>query len=82
MPEIGPQSSGVQSARGFWALPAKNRLYKFGLRGDCCIFDMHDTNLALWGLWVVPLGLAICFSPALFVWLKEELKADDENKKK
>jgi len=43
---------------------------------------MHDTNLALWGLWVVPLGLAICFSPALFVWLKEELKADDENKKK
>ena len=43
---------------------------------------MQDTDLALWGLWVVPLGLAICFSPALIVWLREELRARDKDKKK
>ena len=36
---------------------------------------MTDTNLAPWGLWVVPLGLAICFGPALLVWLRAEIKA-------
>jgi hypothetical protein len=43
---------------------------------------MQDTNLALWGLWIVPLGLAICFAPALVVWLREELRAGDKDKKK
>jgi hypothetical protein len=43
---------------------------------------MHDTNLAYWGLWIVPLGLAICFSPALFVWLKAEWSAEDEDQEK
>jgi hypothetical protein len=42
---------------------------------------MHDTNLAYWGLWIVPLGLAICFAPALLVWLREEWNAKDEDKK-
>jgi hypothetical protein len=42
---------------------------------------MTDTNLAYWGLWVVPLGLAICFAPALLVWLREELKAGKDKKK-
>jgi len=36
---------------------------------------MTDTNLAPWGLWLVPLGLAICFGPALLVWLRAEIKA-------
>jgi hypothetical protein len=43
---------------------------------------MTDTNLAPWGLWVVPLGLAICFGPALLVWLRAEIKAAKEEKKK
>ena len=31
---------------------------------------MHDTNLAYWGLWVVPLGLVICFGYPLLIWLR------------
>jgi hypothetical protein len=42
--------------------------------------NMKGTDLALWGLWVVPLGLAICFGYALVVWLKEELRADKDKK--
>jgi hypothetical protein len=38
---------------------------------------MHDTDLAFWGLWVVPLGLAICFGYPLLIWLREELKGND-----
>lgn len=32
--------------------------------------ENFDTNY--WGLMAMPLGLLLCFSPALFVWLKEE----------
>jgi len=39
---------------------------------------MHDTDLALWGLIVVPVGLVICFGYALWVWLREELRADKD----
>jgi hypothetical protein len=39
---------------------------------------MHDTDLALWGLWVVPLGLAICFGIPLLVWLRDEMNGDDK----
>jgi len=42
---------------------------------------MTDTNLAYWGLWLVPLGLAICFGPALAVWLRAEIKAGKDKKK-
>ena len=43
---------------------------------------MTDTNLAFWGLWVVPLGLVICFGYALVVWLGEEFRAGDRDKNK
>jgi hypothetical protein len=36
---------------------------------------MTDANMTLSGLWLVPLGLAICFGPALIVWLLAEIKA-------
>jgi hypothetical protein len=36
---------------------------------------MTNTNLAYWGMIVVPVGLLICFGPALWVWLREELRA-------
>jgi hypothetical protein len=42
---------------------------------------MTDTNLALWGMIVVPVGLAICFGPALLVWLRDELRASAAEKK-
>ena len=43
---------------------------------------MEDTNLNLWGLIVVPVGLAICFGLALLVWLRDEVNADPEEKQK
>ena len=42
---------------------------------------MTDTNLAYSGLWLVPLGLAICFGPALIAWLRAEIKAGNDKKK-
>jgi len=41
---------------------------------------MTDTNLAFWGLWIVPLGLAICFGYALVVWLRMEIQAGKDKK--
>ncbi len=43
---------------------------------------MEDTNLNLWGLIVVPVGLVICFGLALLVWLRQELNAEPEDKPK
>jgi hypothetical protein len=43
---------------------------------------MSDINLAYWGMIVVPLGVAICFGPALLVWMRDELRASAEEKKK
>jgi hypothetical protein len=43
---------------------------------------MTDTNLAYWGMMVVPLGVAICFGPALLVWLRDELRASAAEKEK
>jgi hypothetical protein len=37
---------------------------------------MFNTNY--WGLWVVPVGVALCFGPALLVWLKAELSEKEE----
>jgi len=39
-----------------------------------------DANLI--GLVIVPIGLSLCFGPALLVWLREELKASAAEKKK
>jgi len=41
---------------------------------------MMDSELSYWGIWCVPLGLVICFGPALFVWLKEEFKTPPDKK--
>jgi len=43
---------------------------------------MTDTDLALWGMIVVPVGVAICFGPALLVWLRDELRAGAAAKQK
>jgi hypothetical protein len=43
---------------------------------------MTDTNLALWGMIVVPVGVALCFGPALLVWLRDEFRASAAEKQK
>ena len=43
---------------------------------------MDDTNLAFWGMVVVPLGVALCFGPALLIWLRDELRASAAEKQK
>lgn len=55
------------------------KLYNGSLSGRLTRF-MDDTNLALWGMIVVPLGVAICFGPALLVWLRDELRAGADEK--
>lgn len=61
---------------------AKILLYIPRLNGEACPSFMHDTDLAYWGLWVVPLGLAICFGYAIVIWLCEELRVDDKENKR
>jgi hypothetical protein len=41
---------------------------------------MTDIDLNFWGLVVVPIGVAICFFPPLWVWICEEIKAGQTEK--
>jgi len=41
---------------------------------------MGDMNY--WGLVVVPIGVAICFGPALIAWVKAEWFTDTQSEKK
>jgi hypothetical protein len=41
-----------------------------------------DTDLSLWGVFAMPVGLTLCFGPALFVWIRMELKAESPKKDK
>lgn len=43
---------------------------------------MHDLDLAWWGEIVVPLGVVICFGPALLVWFREEMNVGPDDKPK
>jgi hypothetical protein len=43
---------------------------------------MTDTNLNYWGELVVPVGLLICFGVALWVWLRQELRAGTKDNPK
>jgi hypothetical protein len=42
---------------------------------------MTDTDLNLWGLIVVPVGVSICFGFALLVWLRAEFRARAEEER-
>ncbi len=37
-----------------------------------------ETDLGLWGIFAMPVGLLICFGPALIVWFRAELKDNAE----
>ena len=34
-----------------------------------------EQDLGLWGIYAMPVGLILCFGPALFVWIRAELAA-------
>jgi hypothetical protein len=74
------RSSG--ESKGYAGFGKQKILLYFGRRSGEGSGFMHDTNLALWGLVVVPVGLVICFGYALVVWLRQEWQAEDEDKKK
>ena len=45
------------------------------------ILTWLNGDLSIWGIIAMPVGVAICFGPALVVWLKDELRGQpDENK--
>ncbi|MFO1476878.1 MAG: hypothetical protein U1F98_09535 [Verrucomicrobiota bacterium] len=41
---------------------------------------MQDSNI--WGFIAIPIGLTVCFGPALLLWLKQESAADTGDKPK
>lgn len=32
-----------------------------------------ENDLSLWGIFAMPVGLVLCFGPALLVWIRMEL---------
>ena len=45
------------------------------------LLSLLNGDLSIWGVLAMPLGVAICFGPALVVWLKEELGPDENDEK-
>jgi len=37
------------------------------------LLSFLNGDLSIWGVIAMPVGVAICFGPALFMWLKAEL---------
>jgi len=42
--------------------------------------SLLNGDLSIWGVLAMPLGVALCFGPALLVWLKEELGSAEKHK--
>ncbi len=62
-------------------------LYNRSARGNVNPLDYMDSlqsllngDLSIWGVLAMPLGVALCFGPALLVWLKEELQSPEKPK--
>ena len=54
------------------------RLYFLGGRPEFLFSAMTPSDLNFWGELVVPVGLTICFGPALLVWFLQEWRAKPE----
>jgi len=39
-------------------------------------------NSNIWGLLAMPLGVLLCFGPALFAWVKAECQSDPPEKRR
>jgi len=42
--------------------------------------SLLNGDLSIWGVLAMPLGVALCFGPALLFWLKEELGSAEKHK--
>ncbi len=42
------------------------------------LLSLLNGDLSIWGVIAMPVGVAICFGPALFVWLRAELRAEEK----
>jgi len=49
----------------------------------CVVMDtllsFLNGDLSIWGVIAVPVGVAICFGPALVTWLKAEIKTSEKD---
>jgi len=80
---------GRQAGRGrFVETPpvhGKTLLYiRFGPgKSEAAVMDrllsLLNGDLSIWGVIAMPVGVAICFGPALFMWLKAELGAAEKD---
>ena len=44
------------------------------------VISLLNGDLSIWGVLAMPLGVALCFGPAILVWLKEEFGGSEKNK--
>ena len=44
------------------------------------VISLLNGDLSIWGVLAMPLGVALCFGPALLVWLKQELGSAEKDK--
>jgi hypothetical protein len=44
------------------------------------VLSLLNGDLSIWGVIAMPVGVAICFGPAVAVWLKEELREQPKDK--
>jgi len=44
------------------------------------LLSLLNSDLSIWGVIGMPVGVAICFGPALFMWLRAELKSPEKDK--
>jgi len=43
------------------------------------LLSLLNGDLSIWGVIAMPIGVAICFGPALFVWLRAELGGEEKS---
>ena len=66
-------------------LRGKTLLYiRFGPdKSEAAVMDnllsLLNGDLSIWGVIAMPVGVAICFGPALFMWLKAEFGAAEKD---
>jgi len=66
--------------------PGKNQtiLYILVAGGKSCavmdaLLSFLNGDLSIWGVIAMPVGVAICFGPALVTWLKAEIKTSEKD---
>ncbi|PYK99582.1 MAG: hypothetical protein DME19_08105 [Verrucomicrobia bacterium] len=43
------------------------------------LLSLLNSDLSIWGVLAMPVGVAICFGSALFTWLKAELRTPEKD---